>query len=70
MTIAAPGFPDLWAEAINMTAYLKNRLLHNYLPSSTTPFEPFHGKDQQDHTLSYSEVTVMYISERKSILPK
>jgi transposase InsO family protein len=34
MTIAAPDFPSLWAEAVNMAAYLKNRLLHKYLPSS------------------------------------
>jgi transposase InsO family protein len=44
MTIAAPDFPCLWAEAVNMAANLKNRLPHKHLPSSTTPFEPFHGK--------------------------
>jgi hypothetical protein len=44
MTIAAPDFPCLWAEAINMATYLKNRLPHNHLPSSTTPFERVHGK--------------------------
>jgi hypothetical protein len=44
MTIAAPDFPCLWAEAVNMAAYLKNRLPHKHLPSSTTPFERFHGK--------------------------
>jgi hypothetical protein len=44
MTIATPYFPCLWAEAINMIAYLKNRLPHKYLPSSPTPFERFHGK--------------------------
>jgi hypothetical protein len=27
-----------------MAAYLKNRLPHRHLPSSTTPFERFHGK--------------------------
>jgi hypothetical protein len=71
MTIAAPDFPCLWAEAINMAAYLKNRLPHKYLPSSTTPFEMFFmAKDQQYHTLSHSEVNVMYISERKSVPPE
>jgi hypothetical protein len=44
MTIAAPDFPCLWAEAINMAAYLKNRLPHKYLPSSITPFKRFHCK--------------------------
>jgi transposase InsO family protein len=44
MTIAAPDFPSLWNEAINMVPYLKNRLLHKHLPSSTIPFEHFHGK--------------------------
>jgi hypothetical protein len=44
MTIAAPDFPCLWAEAVNMAAYLMNRLPHKHLPSSTTPFERFHGK--------------------------
>jgi hypothetical protein len=44
MTNAAPDFPSLWAEAVNMVAYLKNRLPHKHLPSSTTPFERFHGK--------------------------
>jgi hypothetical protein len=44
MTIAAPDFPCLWADAVNMAAYLKNRLPHKHLPSSTTPFERFHGK--------------------------
>jgi transposase InsO family protein len=44
MTIAAPDFPCLWAEAVNMAAYLKNRLLHKHLPSSITPVERFHGK--------------------------
>jgi hypothetical protein len=43
MTIAACDFPCLWAEAINMAAYLKNRLLHKHLPSSTTPFERIHS---------------------------
>jgi hypothetical protein len=43
MTIAAPDFPSLWAAAINMGAYLKNRLPHNHLPSSTIPFERFHS---------------------------
>jgi hypothetical protein len=44
MTIAAPDFPCLWAEAVNLAAYLKNRLPHKHLPSSTTPFERFHSK--------------------------
>jgi hypothetical protein len=44
MTIAAPYFACLWGEAINMATYLKNRLPHKYLLSSTTPFEHFHGK--------------------------
>jgi hypothetical protein len=44
MTIAAPDFPCLWAEAVNMAAYLKNRLPHKYLPSSTIPFKRFHSK--------------------------
>jgi hypothetical protein len=43
MTFAAPDFHCLWAEAINMAAYLKNRLPHKYLPSSTIPFERFQG---------------------------
>jgi hypothetical protein len=44
MTIAAPDFPCLWAEAGNMAAYLKNRLLHKHIPSSRIPFERFHSK--------------------------
>jgi transposase InsO family protein len=44
MTIVAPDFPYLRAEAINMAAYLKNRLPPKQLLSSTTPFECFHGK--------------------------
>jgi transposase InsO family protein len=44
MTIAAPDFRYLWAEAVNIGAYFMNRLPHKHLPSSTTPFECFHGK--------------------------
>jgi hypothetical protein len=44
LTIVTPDFPYLWAEAINMAAYLKNRLPHKYLPLSTTPFERFQSK--------------------------
>jgi hypothetical protein len=44
MSIAAPDFPCLWAEAVNMAAYQKNTLPHKHLPSSTTPFDHFHGK--------------------------
>jgi hypothetical protein len=44
MTIAALDFPCLCGEAINMPAYLKNRIPHQLLPSSTTPFECFPGK--------------------------
>jgi hypothetical protein len=44
VTIAAPDFLWLWAEAVNMAAYLKYTLPHKYLPSSTTPFERFHSK--------------------------
>jgi transposase InsO family protein len=44
MTIAAPDFPCLWAEARNMAADLRNRVPHKHLPSSTTPFECFHDK--------------------------
>jgi hypothetical protein len=44
MTIAAPDFPCLWAEAVNMAAYLQNRLRHKHLPLSTTPFERFDSK--------------------------
>jgi transposase InsO family protein len=50
MTIAAPYFPFLWAEAVNMATYLKNRLPHKYLPSSTTPVEHFQCKRP---TISY-----------------
>jgi hypothetical protein len=44
MTIAATDFTCLWAEAVNMAGYLKNRHPHKHLPSSITPFECFHGK--------------------------
>jgi transposase InsO family protein len=44
MTIGAPDFPCLWAEAINMATYLTNRHPYKHLPSSTTPFKPFHSK--------------------------
>jgi hypothetical protein len=44
ITITAPDFRCLWAEAVYMAAYLKNRLPHKHLPSSTIPFECFHGK--------------------------
>jgi hypothetical protein len=44
MTIPDPDFPCLGAEAVNMAAYLKNRLPHKHVPSLTTPFELFHGK--------------------------
>jgi transposase InsO family protein len=54
MTIAAPDFPCLWAEAVNMAAYLKTRLPHTHLPSSTTPFEAFHGKRL---TISYLKLS-------------
>jgi hypothetical protein len=45
MTIAAPDFPCMWAETVNMHADLKNRLPDKYLPSSTTPFEHFYTTD-------------------------
>jgi hypothetical protein len=45
-TIGALDFPCLWAEPINMGAYLKNRLPHKHLPSSTTPFKRFYSKRQ------------------------
>jgi hypothetical protein len=70
MIIAAPHFPCLWAEAVNMAAYLKPRLPHKHLPTSTTPFEPFHGNRPTISHLSGSEVNVMYISERKSNPPE
>jgi transposase InsO family protein len=44
MTIAAPDFPCLSAEAVNMAAYLKTRVPHKHITSSTTPFECFHAK--------------------------
>jgi hypothetical protein len=44
ITIAPPDVASLWAQAINMAANLKNRLPHKHFPSSTTPFERFHGK--------------------------
>jgi transposase InsO family protein len=50
MNIAAPDFPCLWAKAINITAYLKNRLSHKYLPSSSIVLECFH---YQRPTISY-----------------
>jgi hypothetical protein len=44
MTIAAPDFLWIWPEAINIAAYLKNRLPHKHLPSSTILFKHFHSK--------------------------
>jgi hypothetical protein len=44
MTIAAPDVPCLWVEAVNMAAYLENRLPHKHRSLSTIPFERFHGK--------------------------
>jgi hypothetical protein len=40
-TIVSPDFHCLWAESINMGAYLKNRLPHKLLPSATIPLESF-----------------------------
>jgi hypothetical protein len=59
--------PACGAEAVNIAAYLKNRLPHKHLPSSTTPFERFNHKRP---TISYSKLLgskCMYISERKSV---
>jgi hypothetical protein len=50
MTIAASDFTCLWAEAVTIAAYLKNRVPHKHLPSSTTPLESFHVKRP---TISY-----------------
>jgi hypothetical protein len=50
MTIAAPDFPCQGAEAVNMAADLKNRLLQTHLASSTTPFKCFFSKRP---TISY-----------------
>jgi hypothetical protein len=44
MTIAAPDFPCLWAQAVNMDAYLNYRVPHKHLPSSIIPFTHFEGK--------------------------
>jgi hypothetical protein len=44
ITIATPDFPCMCAEGGNIAAYLKNRLAHKHLPSSTTLFECFQGK--------------------------
>jgi transposase InsO family protein len=44
MIIAVADLPCLWAEAVNMAAYLKTRLPHKHLPSSTMPFERFYRK--------------------------
>jgi hypothetical protein len=44
MTNVAPDFLCLWADTINMAAYLKTRLPHKDFPSSTTPVERFHAK--------------------------
>jgi transposase InsO family protein len=44
MTIGAPDFLCLCAEAINMDANLKNWLPQKHLPSLITPFNRFHGK--------------------------
>jgi transposase InsO family protein len=43
ITIGGPDFHCLWAEAIKMGPYLKNRLLHKHPPLSTTPCERFHS---------------------------
>jgi transposase InsO family protein len=68
MTIAAPDLPCLWAEAVNMATYLKNRLPHKHLPSSTTPFERFHRKRPTiSHLKPFGSKCYVYISERKSI---
>jgi hypothetical protein len=44
MTIAAPDFLRLSAEAVNMGASLKNSFPHKYLRSSTIAIKCFHGK--------------------------
>jgi transposase InsO family protein len=67
MIIAAHEFPSLVAEAVNMGAYLNNRFPHNHFLSSPRPFVYFLGNNQQYHTLSSSEATVIYISQRTSI---
>jgi hypothetical protein len=68
MTIAAPDFPWLWAEAINMGAYLKSRLPHKYLLLSTTPFECFHSKRLtiSNHNPSRSKCYVHIREEERS----
>jgi hypothetical protein len=70
MTIAAPDFLCLCVEASNMGAYLKNRLLHTYLPSSTIPFIRAHGKRQKYHTLTCSEVNVSTYQRGRPVLQK
>jgi hypothetical protein len=70
MTIAAPDFPCLWAEPINVDAYLKNRLPYNHVPSSTIHFERFHSKRPTISHLKPFGTNVMYISERKSGPPE
>jgi hypothetical protein len=44
ITITAEDFPGLWAEAMTMANFLKNRLLNKHGPSVTTPIDRYHGK--------------------------
>ena len=44
MTIGVPDFPSLWAKAVCIAAYLKNRLPHNHLQTNISPYECFHQK--------------------------
>jgi hypothetical protein len=44
MTMDGQEFPSIWAEAITIAIYLKNWLLHKYMPSSITPDEYYHTK--------------------------
>jgi hypothetical protein len=64
MTIAAPDFLYLWAEAINMAADLNNRLPKKDLRSSIIPFEHFHGKRPTlSHLTPFGRKCVVHMRE-------
>jgi hypothetical protein len=66
MNIAAPDFSCMWAEAFNIPAYLKTRLLHKYLLSSTTLFDSFQGKRLTiSHLKLFRSKSYRYIGEEQ-----
>jgi hypothetical protein len=79
ITIAAPDLPCLWAKAINKADYVKNRLRHKYLPSSSASFiistlhhqhpsNVFIAKPQQYDPYTHVDENIIKMSEMMTVL--